>query len=1016
VPRFLSTLRSAFGRRQPARPTDTNDTDLERFFTDAEEARKRFEEFVTAPALPRRLLVIHGVGAVGKTSLLKMYRLRCRRSSVPVTLVGGEEAPSVVDLLSRLAADLSGDGLPLPAFQRTLDRYRDVQTKVEMEAHKVGQDHADAADELAKAAAKGLIKVAASFVPGGSLIEAVGSDAAEAVLNLLRAKLDRAEFELFLDPARPLTDDFLADMAEAARSRRAVVMLDTFEQITALGDWVREFVRRMPDNVLVVIAGRELPDWDPAWPGWIARAAIVELREMTDADMEQLVQRYYALFDRGEADAAQVRDVVAFARGLPMAATTAVRLWAAYQQSDLHPVGAGVVADLADRLLQGVPVEMRPAFEAAAVLRTFNADSLGALLGGEGIQAMYEELRRWPFTRDRREGLAVHDTMREVMSDALRARSPAEFRSLNEKAAAYYRSQVERATGDERDRLQLESLYHSTRADEVSGIRLFRDIAEELVRYQLISRLRTLVSDANTYPLMEGNSRLWRRYYGARLEHLEGKTAAAERVYRDVADDGQAEATLRAYALCDIGTNMTAMDRLAEPEGERKARDAVEKSQQIHPELDTKLVANHMSLMHLSNVRGDWDESLRQVGAMHAFADTAGDAFGLVMTDRLTSGIRGLQGDWPSCLEARSRYMQALDRLGDVPALRMHASYLIWPLMFMGRCREAQLSGEDALTIAIRLEEKEVMVAIIEGVALALGLQEKYAEAAQRFAEAMNFYENFYAPRGAEATGASERYIRATLSFRGLVSLREGRFDDAEADLRRALEVKQRIGDRMGVPEINVWSGQLAEARGSWEDAERSYAAALDPRGVRRHYFECAALAGLARVRAVGGRDEECVDPATQAEELARRFRYNDHLAGLRLFQGHLAWDGRVASWTGGEQATERLYRAALVHALRFNRFLLDEVLTGRPQGSVFTALIPHCLERGPDGRRVLASLAAWWRDGTNDIEGAEADVISPIEAGVPLVDAERVARGREPGPGDPQSWVIERIEAAVGG
>lgn len=1013
---FLRRLRSQFGLRERRRPAEPEDAGLERFFTDAEDARKRFEEYVTAPALPKQMIVVYGVGAVGKTSLLKMYRLRSRHSGVPVAMVGCEEAPSVAGLLERLAADLNRDGLSLHRFQRTLERLRDVQTKVEMEARNVGQDQVSAADELAKAAAKGLIKVTSSFLPGGPLIDAVASPAADAVLNLLRAKLSRSEFELFLDPTRPLTEDFLADLTDATRAKRAVVMLDTFEQISALSDWAREFVRRMPDQVLVVVAGREIPAWDGPWPGWVAGAALIELKEMKDADVEQLVHRYYALFDRGDPDSGRVRDIVAFARGLPMAATTAVRLWVSYEQSDLQPAGAGVVADLADRLLQGIPVDMRPAFEAAAVLRTFNADSLGALLDGAGGQALYDELRRWPFTRDRREGLAVHDTMRDVMTDALRARSPAEFRSLSEKAAAFYLSQVERSTSDDRERPQLEWLYHSIRADESRGLELFRDIAEELVRYQLISRLRTLLSDANTYPLVGANFRLWRQYYAARLEHLEGQISAAEQVYRDLSENPGADVPLRSYALCDLGTNMTAMDRLAEPDGEARASEVVERSQQLHPQRDKKLVSNDMSLMHLSNVRGDWEQSLRHVRDMRSFAETSGDAFGLVITDRLTAGIRGLQGDWPRSLEARRRYVQALDRLGDVSALRMHASYLIWPLMFIGRCREAQRSGEEALAIAVRLEEKEVMVAIIEGVALALGLQARYAEAAARFAEAMNFYENFYAQRETNGVGAIERYIRATLSFRGLVALREGRLDDAEADLQRALDIKQRIGDRMGIPEVFVWWGQVAEARGRSDEAEERYLAALDPRGVRRHYFECGALVGLARVRAAQGRIGEIAESASSAEELAQRFCYHDHLAALRLLEGHLAWDGQALHEPSGEEAATQKYRAALVHALRFNRFLLDEVLTGTPGGSVLRPLIPDCLQRGPAGRRMLESLAAWWRTGTNEVDAGFEDPISPLETGLPLTDAERTARGREPGPGGTQPSVNDQIEAALNG
>jgi tetratricopeptide (TPR) repeat protein len=336
--------------------------------------------------------------------------------------------------------------------------------------------------------------------------------------------------------------------------------------------------------------------------------------------------------------------------------------------------------------------------------------------------------------------------------------------------------------------------------------------------------------------------------------------------------------------------------------------------------------------------------------------------------------------------------------------------------MFAGHCREAQLSGEEALAIAVQLEEKEVTVAILEGVALSLGLQGKYDEASARFAEAMNFYENFYAQRGAEGVGESERYIRATLSFRGFVAWRQGRLDDAEADLQHSLDIKTRVGDRMGIPEVHLWLGQVAESQGLPADAESRYAHALDPAGVQRHYFECGALVGLARVRLAQDPGADIAEVTTRAEDLARRFCYHDHMAGLRLLQGHLAWDGPAEQDASGEAAAEQSYRAALVHALRFNRFLLDEVLTGTGGGSVLRPVVPECLRRGEAGRRVLESLATWWRTDVNKHAADFEDSISPLEEGQPLVDAERTARGREQGTGGAQPSATEQIETAIGG
>src|SRR5215469_3073182 len=98
-----------FRKRRGDRPT-TADADLERFFTDAEEARQRFGALLTSPAGERRIIVVHGVGAIGKSSLLRMYRLACRRQRVPVALADGQETPSIVGLLGKWAADLNADG------------------------------------------------------------------------------------------------------------------------------------------------------------------------------------------------------------------------------------------------------------------------------------------------------------------------------------------------------------------------------------------------------------------------------------------------------------------------------------------------------------------------------------------------------------------------------------------------------------------------------------------------------------------------------------------------------------------------------------------------------------------------------------------------------------------------------------------------------------------------------------------------------------------------------------------
>jgi hypothetical protein len=212
----------------------SQDAELAQFFTDVEYLRDLFKESVAAPTLPKRLLVIHGVGGVGKSSLLRMFRLHCKSVNVPVALASGDEAKSALDVLARWTDDLKADGVAFPAFGRTYEHYRAIQAKVENESAKT-------AEKLAKGTAKTLIEIMASPIPGvGPLIGKLGGLGAEALVDWLRGFLTKPDIDLLLDPAKKLTDDFLADIAQAAGKRRIVLMLDTFEQMTALDDWARD--------------------------------------------------------------------------------------------------------------------------------------------------------------------------------------------------------------------------------------------------------------------------------------------------------------------------------------------------------------------------------------------------------------------------------------------------------------------------------------------------------------------------------------------------------------------------------------------------------------------------------------------------------------------------------------------------------------------------------------------------------------------------------------------------------
>ncbi|MBV5342861.1 hypothetical protein JZU68_04335, partial [bacterium] len=147
-----------------------------------------------------------------------------------------------------------------------------------------------------------------------------------------------------------------------------------------------------------------------------------------------------------------------------------------------------------------------PALETAAVVRWFNLPILRAVMEQEDVSDVYNTLRQLPFVQARSIGLAVHDSVREMMDENLRIRDSERHAELHERAAIYFEKRLGKVAGsnqgvpgEESIRLKLERLYHRALVNEETGIKLFQEMAEELVRYKMTDQLKALLNDASSY-------------------------------------------------------------------------------------------------------------------------------------------------------------------------------------------------------------------------------------------------------------------------------------------------------------------------------------------------------------------------------------------------------------------------------------------------------------------------------------------------------------------------------------
>jgi len=423
--------------------------------------------------------------------------------------------------------------------------------------------------------------------------------------------------------------------------------------------------------------------------------------------------------------------------------------------------------------------------------------------------------------------------------------------------------------------------------------------------------------------------------------------------------------------------------------------------------MDSKLIRVFSYLRGVYINRGNWEQAIDGLEQQLEFFREKDDKAGLVYTLGFLKGTFGLMGDWKKALDAMARGLEILNMVPEGHRLKIGLlEHAFWVSLWSGRYSEAEHEAREGLDLFQRPEAGDVdsQASSLRDLGLASGMQGKYDKAYSAFTQST---------KKRQEIGQEDR--RNTKGFWGASLLKQGKLEEAKKYLIESLSIKQNLQDNLGIPELLNWLGELHELRHDWPQAESYYSQSLELRGLGRRYFECGALTGLVRVRYAQGEYTIIPQLVTEAERLAQQYEYNDYLTSLRLIQGHIAWDGHTPEWGGGFDTALCHYQHALNYALRYNRFLLDEVLSGRPQGTPLLPVVPYCLERGEEGRRMLTALRDWWCTGLNDIGTPRPDTISPIPEGIPLIEAEQIARKREFGDGVRQRAVVDQINAGLG-
>jgi hypothetical protein len=236
---------------------------------------------------------------------------------------------------------------------------------------------------------------------------------------------------------------FVGATGRAIDTPGVVLLIDAFDQLCGLEGWLRrDFLPRLPDDAVVVVASHLPPD--PNWRvdlGWSDALRVIALRALSPAASA-------ALLDTRGVPADLQAPLLAFAGGHPLALSLlAERAAEEAGQGSIRMPCQDVIKALLPRLVGEVPSPThRHALEVCAHAYRTTEELLRAVLP-QDADVLFGWLRGLPFVESDPGGLFPHDVARRVLDADLRWRDPRVYEVMARRIRDHLLDQVRTSAG-----------------------------------------------------------------------------------------------------------------------------------------------------------------------------------------------------------------------------------------------------------------------------------------------------------------------------------------------------------------------------------------------------------------------------------------------------------------------------------------------------------------------------------------------------------------------------------------
>ena len=214
----------------------------------------------------------------------------------------------------------------------------------------------------------------------------------------------------------------------AREHERPLLLIDSYERMTALGGFLRDdLLRSFPARTIVVIAGRAAPERSWLEGGWESLVLDVEVGPLSEQESLEL------LCARGVVEPRISAELVAWADGSPLALALGAdtvgesREWSPHNVIERPRMVQSLIRRLADTEIDAAHAG---ALGVAATARVTTADLLRDVLPETDPVEAFEWLASRSFAEPLGEGVTLHELVRKSMYADLRRRDPERERVL----------------------------------------------------------------------------------------------------------------------------------------------------------------------------------------------------------------------------------------------------------------------------------------------------------------------------------------------------------------------------------------------------------------------------------------------------------------------------------------------------------------------------------------------------------------------------------------------------------